>query len=76
MQAECSCSCYPYNLFFLILRGSGVASASPLGSRIFTMLSCLYMVDLLVDFLLRGFEIGNDLCHHLDHVTPQIILCI
>lgn len=49
----------------------GSASDLSSGSEIFTVVSYLWL--LLVDFVSRT-EVRNNLCHHLDNVTPPLIL--
>ena len=49
----------------------GNASALSSASEIFTGVSYLWL--LLVGFVSRT-EVRNDLCHHLDDVTPPLIL--
>lgn len=69
----CGCySSYPSGVVLLGLCGPGVVSASPPGSGIFTVMSsCLWLVATIVDLLVRGAEIRNKLCFHLNEVTSR-----
>lgn len=51
VMAECSCSSDPSNMVLRGLCGPGAASASALGSGIFTAVSCLWVVASWLVFL-------------------------
>lgn len=68
-----ACSRSSYLLMRSVLvSGAGVCSASPLCSRILSMVS--FHESLLVVLLERGSQLRNDLCYHLGDVPPETIL--
>lgn len=51
--------------FVPVLLVQGETPVSALRSRIFSLVSCQCIVFVLV----RGCEVGNDLCHQLSHAS-------
>ena len=64
MQSECSCSSYPSQSLW----SKGVLQPHFHGLGVLQW--CLVYGQLLVGLLMRETEVGNNLCCHLDNVTP------